>query len=325
MNRIYGTDPEYPVYLENWVDNIPNIIPPMALIKDYGVKFTEREDGKKVLYDSAYGQVIEDGAAVELNLKPLGEAVALNSYVKNLLQAFEQDVLHPINPELQFSKTPYGYFDTVEYWEKRDEDFRECVIFGCDPDFIPEIYKLLNLENPNDEQEVLDVSQHDARYFGGHLHVQNMSDNPNIYIDSQKFVGVVFDFIVGTTNVNLLRTPIIEKLEKKRLEFYGRPGHGRLQKYKDGLNGYEYRPLSNYWLNSVANTAKILANASIAATIVEYGLAELFAMEFEDNIPELWNALINFDKETSMKFLEKSLEWTLNSGIISIKDLGDCL
>lgn len=339
-DRVYGTDPEFPLY--KIVDNnIPQIIPPMALIEDYGVKYSVREDGKKVLFTDQHGEVIEDGAAIEFNIKPSTVAYNLVSNVYKLQRHFENKIL--IHSGVGVSSSPYGYFDVVEYWEKRNENFRECVIFGCDPDFSPKIYKLMSLEhtptviyhemnNPNfeefrDDNEMLivDVSKHTGRYFGGHLHVQNMSNNPDIYIQSKDYVGVVFDFLVGTLNATLPRDALQKELELKRLEFYGRPGSGRIQTYKGKLNGYEYRPLSNYWLQSTEHANRITSAANIAANIVEQGLAEIFVMEFEHRIPDMYTALRTMDETLSQGLLEDTLEWSLGAGFISIADIGNCL
>jgi len=203
--------------------------------------------------------------------------------------------------------------------EKRDKSFTDCVRFGCDPDIFPKYYKLMDFEK--EDCKIIDASNHEYRYAGGHIHIQNMSSNSDIYLDNIELAPIIFDFFVGTNNVILERPATILSQEKARLKYYGRPGRIRIQKYNDKVNGIEYRPPSNHWLNDMYHINSILSSAGIAANIIENDGAKKFFETFKDNIITMWSALINHDKVSAKNLLADSLTWALDNNFITFQDL----
>ncbi len=94
MARVYGGDPEF--FLSPVADkynDIRSVFPPAALFEDYGIPFSINENNKKVIYKGNTGLVIEDGAAIELNLSPATLASDYYFNITSLLQDFEDPPL----------------------------------------------------------------------------------------------------------------------------------------------------------------------------------------------------------------------------------------
>lgn len=322
-NRIFGSDPEFSIISSNKTKELNNNllynVPPMALIEDFNVKYTVNSNNKKVLHSGDNFSAIEDGAAIELNLTPVDSH---DSFYWNFMRSFKSvlNFVHKISSDLIVSTLPVTYFDTKSFWKERDESFQECVIFGCDPDEFPIVYKDMGLASDHINDEI-DVSEHTLRYFGGHLHVQNMSDNPDIYVENFDYAGIVYDFIVGLTNCSFNRSKLQKDLELKRLKYYGHPGRARIQVYNDGINGYEYRPLSNYWIQSINRVTSILNSAKIASTIIENNMGSDFFEHFIDYIPAMYRASLSLDKDKAISLLTEVVKYCFDNDIIAFKDV----
>ncbi len=321
--RHFGTDPEYFITDGSNVDTeygkICNVIPPASLIADMGVGFTLSKNNKRILIHNDDYNWIEDGAALELNINhPVissGEMYKTVTRAKTEIKLF----LSGISESLKIANNVLGYFDITKFWEGRDQSFLECVMFGCDPDIFPKLYIILGFEE--DTCKITDASKHTFRYAGGHIHTQNMSDNPDVYVMNAEFASILMDYFVGTSNVLLIRAKDILPQELARLKYYGRPGRIRIQKYSDKVNGIEYRPPSNQWINDPYNINTILEAVSIAATIVEKGGAENFYHTFSDTIMEMWDALTTHNKDLARKLLTNSLTWAIENFYVSLGDI----
>jgi hypothetical protein len=328
--RHFGTDPEFFITDGNIVDTehgkICNVIPPAALIADMGIPFTLSKNNKRILVHTDDYNWIEDGAALELNInhpvKSSGEMYKTVISAKNDIKYF----LSQISDSLKIASDVLGYFDITKFWEGRDESFLQCVMFGCDPDIFPNLYMMLGFEE--DTCKITDASKHTFRYAGGHIHTQNMSNNPDVYVNNAEFASILYDYLVGTANILLKRNDNILPQEKARLKYYGRPGRIRIQKYSDKVNGIEYRPPSNQWINDPYNISTILECANIAATIIEHGGAESFYHTFSDTIIEMWEALTTYNKKLANKLLVNSLTWAVENfyaGLGDLKNVGTIL
>lgn len=320
INNKFGTDPEVFIYKENIeteFGNIPNIIPPAALIDDYGFPW-EWLNGKKVLYKDDGFQWSEDGAAIEMQIAPVTTKHNFYNRVAEGLIGL-QKYLKPY--ELNIASTPVAYFDLDKYWKERNEDFRMCVIFGCDPDMFPTIYYEMGLEEDEFVKEI-DASEHSFRYGGAHVHLQAPIRMPKIYFPTWEYAAIVFDFIVGLANTCFPRTDTEIVAEKARLEHYGRPGRIRLQDYdvENDIYGIEYRVMSNSWLGNHDKTYVLLNCMDLAASIVTQGFGEAFYKEHSDRFSDMYNSVVNFDQESAVKLHNNSLEW-LNATKILDKNL----
>ena len=129
------------------------------------------------------------------------------------------------------------------------------------------------------------------------------------------------DFFLGTKNVLAMRNNSQVKEEKERLKYYGFPGRYRFQKYSEKVNGVEYRPLSNFWTLSRFLVRDMLTLANIAANIVEKQSAMRFVETFYDDIPKVYNALVNYDQEVAKDILNKSIIWALDNNFTDLVEV----
>ena len=320
--RFFGSDPEFFIYkdlVKTKFGEIPDIIPPASLIADMGVNFTVSNNNKRVLLDTDAYKWIEDGSALELNFKtPIESSGSLNRLTNSAMSSV-RDFLYKLDVNLKLSKNVLGYFDTKKYWEGRSKDFIDCVRFGCDPDVFPKLYEISGFEE--ETCKIVDASKHEYRYAGGHIHIQNMSKDSDIYLNNLELAPIVLDFLIGTTNIILERDKSIVVQEKARLKYYGRPGRVRLQKYSDKVNGIEYRPPSNQWIGNPYNINSILESANIACNIIESGFAPKFFETFKDKIYVMWDALTKHDKVIAKDLLSDSLVWLLDNNFTTLKEL----
>jgi len=317
----FGADPEvFIINSQNSGKNTPygilhEIIPPIALITDYGKKYKEIK-GKKVLIENKNFQWSEDGAAIELQINPSNN---LNTLVERLHSARFELNKYLSELGLQMSTQVTGFFDVNKYWKERDDMFRSCVIFGCDPDMSPSLYYSTGLDEFPEE---LDVSEHPYRYAGGHIHIQAPKDNPNIYMNNWEEAAILFDFIVGLKNVTYKRPDSVELQELARLKYYGKPGRIRLQNYdeKNNIFGIEYRVMSNYWLHQ-SRLMGILFNAiDLSTSLLERGIGTIFLAKFEDIIPDMYKTIMNRDLDMARKILIKVTDWLLSNRMITLKE-----
>jgi len=310
LRHTFGADPEAFIYNKNIIDKrlgkIPYIIPPIALVKDFGAKYT-RIKGKNVLVRGKDFQWSEDGAAIELQMRPTND---LNSFVTRITDSYmylnfflRKFGLHAV------TGVPIGYFDTERFWKNRDDSFRSCVIFGCDPDQFPMLYLELGLDKINTKE--LDVSKHAYRYGGGHIHIQAPKENPTIYFENWHIAAIVFDFIAGLQNIIFKKPERIHKMEQFRLKYYGRPGRIRLQTYnaRYNIHGIEYRVLPNTWTGNINQMTRLLRSLDVAATLIETNKGMKFVTEFQNDIPIMYRAIINSNIPTAKRLLNKVALW----------------
>jgi hypothetical protein len=328
--RFFGCDPEFFIYEHNKeteYGNIPFIIPPASLFTDYNIPFTLSPNNKRILLEEGDFRFIEDGAALELNLKrPIKNTMDFNQLISFSMERIREKLYEIFINKSNYSysrlKLAYdvlGYFSIDKYWKNRDKTFHDCVRFGCDPDIFPEYYLISGFEENTCKE--IDARNHEYRYAGGHLHIQNMSDNPDIYYKYVELAPIIYDFFVGTTNVLIRRTENILQQEFARLKYYGRPGRIRLQKYSDKVNGIEYRPPSNQWINNPFSVDVMFNAADVASNIIEYEKAEEFFSTFQDRIYELWKILTNHDKIKCKQMLLDSFEWAFDNHLATISQL----
>jgi hypothetical protein len=318
--HIFGTDPEVFVYsdlVQTAYGNLPEIIPPAALVEDYGMKMNLINE-KKVLISGNGFQWSEDGAAIEMQIDPQESIRGFFQTVNRGINTLTQ-TLTPYG--LKVWSNPLGYFNLEKYWKNRGEEFQMCVIFGCDPDEFPMKYYELGLEN-SDHTKQLDVSTHEFRYGGAHIHIQAPESNPTIYFDNWDIAAICFDFFAGMLNTTLKKKEEIKVYERARLQYYGKPGRIRLQIYdaENEVYGIEYRVMSNHWINNFPKTRSLLFTLDLAATVVENDGMK-FVEHIEYLIPEMYKALINSDADIAGQLYKKAIAWSLENGFINMDDL----
>jgi hypothetical protein len=305
-DRNFGSDPEF------FVAKGTEIIPPAALEADFGIKFKGiTKNNKRILLEEDMFRYIEDGAAVELNFKsPINSPELFYNTVRESLSSLGH-FLFAYN--LDWSKQIVMKFNTKKYWEGRGAEFLDCVRFGCDRD-----YKTNYYDNFDGGCEIKDVSKHGERYAGGHIHIQNMSNNPDIYRDNINLFPIVFDLFLGTANVLIPRSGSKLEEEKARLKYYGFPGRYRLQNYGGEINGVEYRPPSNLWTTDQSAISRMFCVGNICGNIIENNLAIDFVELVSDNFAKLYKALLTFDTLDCTRFLQDAVELGLKLKIIDL-------
>ncbi len=277
-----GSDPEF------FVSENGCCIPSVVKILDGEIKPIIDDPKHPVVIKTENFNVIVDGVALEVNFK-----VPFKSFIEikdNFWQAVELSRLLykevSVVPTIKFNLSPFTKY-------MGNELFFQGVIFGCDPD--------RDAFNVKWTARIIDALTHNLRYGGGHIH---FGFPPNIDLSEKdiiKFVrmcAVLFGNFVVANSVNT-------ELVKMRSKYYGMPGKYRLQKYKNGQIGIEYRTPSNDWLN--------FDDEKIYQMDV---LSEILFNEFMFNYPEtiLLNkdvlnetirAISNADKELSAQILNE--------------------
>jgi len=316
-----GTDPEYFIYdklvtIKSY--RYPNIIPPAALVTDYGLKLTE-ENGKKVLLKEKEFSWTEDGAAIELQVTP---STTPKDFFSKVISARHSLKRFLVNHKLELYEGCVGYFDVNKYWKGRDESFRNCVIFGCDPDVVPETYLTLGLDK---EPEQLDVSKHTFRYAGGHIHIQAPEDIPTLFYENYEMLQIAFDFTLGLGSIKNRANRLFE--ESQRLKYYGKPGRIRLQIYnkEKNLYGIEYRSLSNSWVNKLGEIERNFYMSNLLVESALKGILDNFIGTFYDDIFIVYDAMMSLNEEVADSYLNKYMIWFYENDLLSEKELSNIL
>jgi len=289
---IFGSDPEgfYATLDQN---GGVRVVPPAKYRLDYGYP-TDNSDPRHPVFARADGEngvikLIEDGAAFELTVPPSDN---IETLYQDIQTGYEMAGQVAKNFGNFIEIVPTIPFDVNEFRD-REREFKQCLIFGCDPD--KDIFEMQGLvQRLPMEENALD---HPWRYGGGHLHVsgcENFQVKPLLAVK-------MFAFMIG--NLVTFRSPMKE-LDHLRTYRYGRPGRFRIQDYGKQFNnldwtdmGIEYRTPSNAWTTDIT-LGKLMEQAIhlIAEHILpDDKLMEVLIEDLQDNtikavmggIPEL--------------------------------------
>lgn len=305
LDTVFGADPE--VFVLDTKNN--TIVPPAALKEDHGVKFV---DAKTILLGDDW-RVIEDGAATEINIFPSNDFFRLFGRI-NLAKQHLQTLANQLG--FSVSSRASVPFDSVKYWKGRNESFRDCVRFGCDPDL--DIYT----GHYSQETCVEDIKQ---RFGGGHIHMQAPPNEKDLFESIFYHTTRLMDIIVGNTAVALKRgNESLDEDEKSRLRFYGRPGKIRLQSYADGNKGIEYRVPSNFWLSSVTTGEIIfkLMNVVFNLSMNPNDAAKFLVIPFTENAPR---NIVSYNKKSASSLAMSVLDLLTSMRYIEINDFSKIL
>jgi hypothetical protein len=226
MNLTFGSDPEFFAVNKNDI-----CIPPIYFRKFLGLK-PIKDDKKHPIYVNTLDgvKIHQDGAAFEFTIPPFKTAKECKHFINQGL-----DSLNDLISKFGFNiyTKPVVNFDPNEYYLKQDEDFKDCVRFGCDKDWDAWEY------NPEGSEEI-NVENHKYRYGGGHWHTSGDDYLWKYILPAVK----LFSLYLGNYGIANTLYPELEKIRATR---YGMPGKFRPQKYPNGIKGVEYRTLSNSW------------------------------------------------------------------------------
>ena len=244
----FGSDPELATYYEK--DGIKYIEPPAYFRKYLKVDYIP-DDKHPIFIKDSQITVMEDGCAFEYTLPPVTNAKDLFECVTraNLLLAnwlspmgYKPIIVPAINYE-------------VEKWIDEDDEFKNCLIFGCDPDkdAIEDGYVC----------RTINALRHPYRYLGAHLHTG--SYDPEVINLLHKlwrpFIRLMSIF-VGNEGIANTQYPELEKL---RGDVYGKPGRYRLPKW-----GIEYRTPSSSWIDNFDTLERMIEGTKLVFELVQH-------------------------------------------------------
>jgi hypothetical protein len=284
----FGTDPEVFV-----VDENESCIPPASLREDHGYEFLD----EITLVQEDDWKIIEDGAATEINVDPSSDLGILYDRITRAIEGVRKFASDTFGLGVKVS--PTVKFDTEKFWEGRGEEFRTCVMFGCDPDL--DIYS-------GEYSPEIAADEVPERFGGGHIHMQAPENDNDLFENTYYYTTRLMDILVGSTAVAIKRDSgdlIAEEL--KRLQYYGRPGKIRLQNYNTGVKGIEYRTPSNFWIRDKesANLLLTLMNSVFNLTQHPADASKILEANWHRSVPK---DILGFDqrmcRETTITVLE---------------------
>jgi hypothetical protein len=229
-NILFGTDPEY--FICEKINGEDYSVPVPHFIENLGVNevgYDETRKHPKIISTPEFN-VIMDGVAAECNFTPSKTPKEMYTKCKNAI-----DAINEVSTKFGYSVVlkPTVKYDFYKWFKPESDLFRQCGIFGCDPDE--------DAIMPDYNSPELDVASHEYRYGGGHLH---MSDNNGLLKEHPYPMIRLLAITVG--NFCIANSPYPD-LEKLRAFKYGQPGRFRIQHYKNNIDGIEYRSPSNVW------------------------------------------------------------------------------
>lgn len=241
---VFGTDPE------GFYTDGRKVIPPAKYRLDFGfpVGYDEQDYGHRhPIFAVAPGnggdvKLIEDGAAFELTVPP---ALSMKELMDSIAVGYE--LARGIAAQFgnSIAIVPTIPFDTEEFRD-RSEEFKESLLFGCDPD--RDVFEILGLMP--EVESVEDALLHPWRYGGGHEHISGVRLFQEKPLPSVQLLAMTVGNLVTAESTQ-------KELDRMRVYRYGRPGRFRIQEYGKLFNnipwtdvGIEYRTPSNNWTTS---------------------------------------------------------------------------
>jgi hypothetical protein len=309
FDTVFGCDPEV------FVIGKDGVIPPAAFIADYGIKFADIKAPKKILIqDGDEWKIIEDGAATELNVKPSDDFDSLWNRIVKAVSSLEIWLKQTPMPKKEHAKIviiPSVPFDSEKYWHGRDESFRDCVRFGCDPDL--DIYS-------GQYSKEINVEHIHSRFGGGHIHMQAPLDNSNLFEENYYYITRLMDFIVGNTSTAIKRKDeSIDEAEIERLKYYGRPGKIRLQTYSKKVKGIEYRTPSNFWIDDKDAAFILLQLMNCCYNLIQFpqDASNILNIRNQELVPQ---NILEYNKIECSFFSQSVLDKLVEMHYLSFKD-----
>jgi hypothetical protein len=277
----FGTDPEVAAtYVK---DDITYVQPAPYFRHECGAQ-AEKANSKHPIHFKSYGiEIIEDGVAFEFTVPPTRDCSDMYDNIQFALGNLQRilgnyDHYLTIQPTMNYE---------IERFLHVDDDYKMCLIFGCDPD--------KDAILPHYVCEVIDALQHPYRYFGGHFQIGCLDPRGRRLIQThyEPFIKLCAIFIGNSVMARSGHT----KLEKVRAKLYGQPGRYRIQPW-----GIEYRTPSNSWITSRATMAKMFRGAEHAFRLLQN--PKVGKQVINDFLPDTITALANADGELSQQILE---------------------
>lgn len=235
MSLLFGSDPE--LFVTEKKGGKDYAIPVPHFIREFGAPILDIDNAQKhpVLFREDNFSIMMDGVAFEFTLPPTKTAKKMYNNIQEGIATLSNYVS---NYGYNVTIKPTVNYDYNRFYSEDDILFYQCGIFGCDPD------KDAILGDGYDSPEI-DVTNHEYRYGGGHFHISD--DNKLI---RRYPIPMIKLLAICQGNYSIATSPYPE-LEKKRAWKYGQPARYRIQNYKGGQIGVEYRTPSNHWISSL--------------------------------------------------------------------------
>ena len=145
---------------------------------------------------------------------------------------------------------PACFFDTQQLNNKQAQTF------GCEPD-----YNAWELEE--NEVDPSNPILRKMRTAGGHVHVSFMRDGQVPQLSDVLTLVKAFDVFLGIPSILLDQ-------DTDRRQVYGKSGAFRPKKYAPGIEGVEYRTLSNFWFKDGEHAQFVYTNVCGALNYINH-------------------------------------------------------
>jgi hypothetical protein len=234
-NLLFGSDPE--VFVVEKKDNKEWALPVPFFINNYHAPVLEIDQDHKhpVLFKDNNYAIMMDGVAFEYTLPPVKTARDMFNNIQSGLNRL-RDYASKLGYEVSIK--PAVNYDFDRFYSERDTLSVQCGLFGCDRDWDAVLGN--NYDSPS-----IDATKHPYRYGGGHFHMSDYNQLLRDYpIPMIKFMAIC------QGNYSIAHSKYLP-LEKLRAWKYGQPARYRIQNYKDGITGIEYRTPSNHWIETL--------------------------------------------------------------------------
>lgn len=283
-NLTFGADPE--IFAAYKYNEKLFVYPPIAFKRILQVPPVIDDKKHPIYIKRDKYDWIQDGVAFELTLKePYENATPMF----NTIQESIEDITKFLQEyQFRFYAKPVINFDPSLFYKDMDEEFQQCVIFGCDPDEDAIL--------PDYNCEVFNVEKHPYRYGGGHFHIGTKDKDEREYIwDNYNPFVKLLAISVGNTCIG--NSEFLEE-ERLRVFHYGKPGRFRKQPH-----GMEYRTPSNSWIQNKNTLEQMIERAKVAFYWLNNPKEAITVI---DNFLELTvESITTANKELSLHILEE--------------------
>lgn len=286
---MFGADPEFFAGYEK--DGQLFVLPPVYFRTELEVPYVPHPKHPKFIKQD---EILwhEDGVAFELSIAPAHDWKDLFFGIQRAKELLNDQILSKFDGVClpNVLSIPTINFD-VERWKKMPDEYRLCMIFGCDRDF-----DAFNMEK---KCEIIDALLHPYRYAGGHIHV---SGNVQFFyrpVDAIKCLA-------ETTGLAAVAYSDLPELERERTFLYGKPGKFRPQQYKLDIKGpydcgIEYRTPSVRWTENIEHASKVFEWTTIGMTdLFESGRG---VQVFDEIGNDVCKAILECDQNLALELL----------------------
>ncbi len=244
----FGTDPEVAAVYYKGEEMYVQPAPYFRL--ELGAAATKVNTKHPVHFEKYGISIIEDGCAFEFTVPPTRDYDDMHDQLQfglaelsNLVAEYDHHIT--VQPTVNYE---------IERFLDKDDDYKQCLIFGCDPD------KDAILKNY--VCEVIDALRHPYRYFGGHFQVGCFDTRGRRLLQThyEPFIKLCSIFVGNSVMAKSKKT----ELEKIRARLYGQPGRYRIQPW-----GIEYRTPSSSWITNRTTTARMFRGAQVAFRLLQ--------------------------------------------------------